>query len=899
MIENPRERLARQKERLQRLRDRARERYAGGAAGLQVASLISEMIDQFLIELLHETLTEWATEHAPDTPAESWVQQFSQDIAVVAIGGSGRGELAPFSDADILFLHRSQSRAELNECVAQVVRDCWDAGIKLGHSVRTVGDTLSSARQDPHLATSLVEARLLWGDERLVSQLTWKFRRQVQRGYAKFFTDCLAARDEERGQFGESDRQLEPDVKRSAGGLRDLHLIRWIGYACYGTPDPDLLRLEGALTQEDALALSAAHDLLMRVRTDLHFQAGKAQEILSRDEQLRLADLYDFEGTPGQRPVERFMQAFFKNSAAIADIANRFVARHRPRPFLSRIVQFLLTHRSNHFFLVGPEEISVASRRRAEVFGSLERMLNLFELSGLYSVQIAAPDVESVRQAAPKLPKKISDKSAKTFLSILGQTGHVGRLLRGMFSTGLLDLLVPAVTHARCLLQFNQYHAYTVDEHSLRAVEAAEKFAAMPGPIGAACRSIRPRHILHLALLLHDLGKGFEEDHSDLGRKIAEETAGRLGLPAALRELLMFLVQKHLNLSLVAFRRDLSDPKVIADFAREIGSPERLTMLYVVTACDMTAVGPGVWTDWKADLCTDLYDRTMLVLSGSRPEFRETERFLQVREEVAGLLAVPAGDETALMELEKRLRSFPAHYLNATAAPQVAADLRDLQELETRPVIVRSHFERGAYTGEYRVITRDRIGSGLFNKITGALTAKRLGILSASICTTVKGEVVDSFSVHDSDHTDEIPEFRIREVEQAISDVLLGKRTVESLFPRHSPFLKRSTPPVTAAEPPQAVIDNDSSDRCTVIDIFAHDQQGLLYTIASTLLELQLSVTLAKIGTHVDQVLDVFYVTDHDGGKIHDEARLRQIRETLVHRIENFSKQGLQTAVPA
>ena len=243
-----RDRLVQQKARLQTLRDQARERYAGGAPGLQVAALICEMTDRLVRELFEEAL-------APlDPPARESVRR---QTAIVAVGGTGRGELAPFSDVDLLFLHAARCGDSLFECVAQAVRDCWDAGLKLGHSVRTPANALATARSDPQFATALVEARLLWGDERLFQSFQSRFHRQIARNrYADFYREIVSARQAERAQFGESERQLEPDVKRSAGGLRDIHLIRWIGFARYGTTDIDLLRLEGALTRDDAQASS-------------------------------------------------------------------------------------------------------------------------------------------------------------------------------------------------------------------------------------------------------------------------------------------------------------------------------------------------------------------------------------------------------------------------------------------------------------------------------------------------------------------------------------------------------------------------------------------------------------------------------------------------------------------
>lgn len=881
------ERLARQKARLQSLRDQALERYRSGAPGLQVAALISEMTDRLLIEIFEETLQHF------DEPTR---QSIRQQTAIIAIGGSGRGELAPFSDADILFLHRGVTTRQFDDCVAQAVRDCWDAGIKLGHSVRTLSDTLAMARREPQFATALVEARLVWGSERLYERLKKKFYRKLVRLRRRaFFNSCLAAREVERDQFGATVQQLEPDIKRSAGGLRDIHLIRWIGFGCFGTTELDLLRLAGALSRDDAQMLAAAQEFLMRIRVEMHFAAGRAQEVLSREEQLRLADLYGYSGTGGQRGVERFMQAYFRHSTAVADICTRFVARHQIRSLVDHTVRFLFAHRSSRMFLVRLDEIDVISRYRATVCGDLEQLLDLYNLSGMYSLDLAPSLVEAIKLAVPALKPEISPRSAELFLAILKRVGRVGRVLRCMYATGVLELVIPDMSRVRCLLQFNQYHSFTVDEHSLRAVEAAESFGRGNGPVAATYQEISQQEILHLAMLLHDLGKGLEEDHSQVGLRIADSVADRLRLTHTQRELLVFLVHKHLVMAHLAFRRDLSDPDVLLRFSRDVGSPEQLRMLYVLTAADITAVGPGAWTDWKAELLTELYDRALLILSGRHQPFGERERMKRLREQVLEYLqntplATDAGFSAE--RIEEELAAFPVHYLTGTDPERIVEDLQSIRLLDQQPVIVNSRFVPDTNTVEYRVITRDQPGSGWFSKITGALTAKRLEILTAQICTRSDGIIADAFHVQDDDHVGPIPEFRIREIQTAIQDVLSGRLTVESLFQRHRRFVPAGERRRLSIEPTRVVLDSGSSERFTIVDIFAHDRPGLLYQIASTLLELNLSVSLAKIDTHVDQVLDVFYVTDRNGGKLQDEARLRHVQSVLTERIEEFDRTG-------
>jgi [protein-PII] uridylyltransferase len=393
--------------------------------------------------------------------------------------------------------------------------------------------------------------------------------------------------------------------------------------------------------------------------------------------------------------------------------------------------------------------------------------------------------------------------------------------------------------------------------------------------------------------------------------------AARLALSNHLSELLEFLVHKHLLMAHLAFRRDLSDVSMLMRFSRDVGSPEQLRMLFVLTACDMTAVGPGTWTNWKAELLADLFAGALQILSGAPPRFREAERVREIAERVFALLEGPASRSNAMARTlpagasapaasgpgeiawpDEQFASLPLHYLTATHPEQIARDIIAIRQLAPQENVVRGNYDPATTTVEYRIITRDTVGSGIFHKVTGVLTAKGLEILSANICTTAAGIVIDSFRVHDGDHAGPVPDFRLHEIEGAIDDVVSGRTSVEYLFERHRRRLRRESLPALR-DPTRVVIDNDSSERFTVIDVFAHDRRGLLYTIASLLLELGLSVSLAKISTHLDQVLDVFYVTDREGIKVRDDGRLSQIQHILSARIEEFETHGLAAGAAA
>jgi [protein-PII] uridylyltransferase len=871
------------RDRVAQARVQAQRRRTSGATGLQVAGLLSQLLDGFLRDVFEQSQSDQSAERS---------SELFRGAALLAVGGTGRGDIAPYSDADLLFLHSPQEPRAFSDCVSQTVRNYWDAGLQLGHSLHTVADAVRKARQDSQFATSLIEARLLCGSEGLFDELRQAFKKYVivaRNGH--FIEECIAAREKERITHGAVVQQLEPDVKRSLGGLRDLHLLRWVGFARYGTADYDSLVSQGGLSADDVRRLTAAHEFLTGVRIDLHFAAGRAQDVLSREDQLRLAEQRGIPGTAGQRPVERFMQQYFEHTTTIADISNRFVERHRRKPWTKVARDYVMSFRVDDIYRIGPETVEVAPRHQATVVASLEQVLQLALKAVLFRVRIAPPLIDLLKEHSKELCQQaVTPAAVKLFLQILGNPGTLGVVLRTLYEVGVLETILPPLRHTRCLLQFNQYHSYTVDEHTLRTIECAERLEHDTGPLGRAYREIHHKELLHLALLLHDAGKGFEEDHSEIGRRLAIETAEQFQLPDHQRDLLVFLVHQHLLMATLAFRRDTADPEVLLKFNHDVGSPDALSMLFVLTAADISAVGPATWNDWKAELLAGFYDRSMEWLSGQSHQLEEPVRRQQVLCDVLKI----AGKSLPKDELSLRLEPFPIHYLLSTPPVRIAADLQVLRQREPDDVHVESNYDPETGTVEYRVITSEAVGCGCFHKLTGVLSAKRMEILSAQICTSQDGIIVDSYRVRDYDHAGTVPDFRRDEIAAAIRRALRGELDVESLFrtrPRFSPSVLQG--PVSDL-PMRVVIDNETSDKYTVVDVFAHDRPGLLYHITRSLFELDLSVVLARISTHFDQVVDVFYVTDTHGGKIHESQRLTHIRDEMTRKLTEFEHAATQ-----
>lgn len=852
------------------------ERHARGASGLQVSSGLADLFEEVVRELFEAALAD-----LEDTGPEG----LRSEVALVAHGGFGRRDPAPYSDVDLMILHAPSAAARVTVLASRMLRDMCDARLLVGQSVRTPRQAWRLAREDPVIATSLVECRLIAGSEALFAYFEHGLRRLCRRRCGSLLSGIERARADERVQYGETVYLLEPNVKRSRGGLRDWQLIRWLGFVRYGTADLDGLCGLGCLAREDLRRLREAYEFLLRLRNEMHFSAGKANDVLNRAEQVRLAAWLGFHDTPALLAVEQFMREYFRRTGDISSVALRFAAGARPAPRFGELLSPLFSHQFERDFRIARQGISLTKQGRARVTSSLEQILRLADVANLYDKPIAHQTSEAVRAAVPRLSDELTPQAAARFLSLLSQPARLGELLRWLYDVGALELVIPHFRHARCLLQFNEYHRYTVDEHCLRAVEEAASLLRDSGPLGWEYARIKRKWLLHLALLLHDLGKGFPEDHCEVGRTIALEAAHRLHLSAADTEVLVFLVHKHLLMSHLAFRRDTNDEQLVVRFAVEVGSPETLQMLFVLTVADLAAVGPGVLNQWKVEVLLGLYQRAMAQLAADAPSPTAASSLAARREQILPLLNL-AGDRDWF---ERQLAALPASYLLNTPAERVAAELLELRTLAPGTARARARWLPETCTVEYQVDTWDDITPGVFHKLTGVLTGHGLQILSAEIHTLADGLVFDRFFVEDRDFNGEPPPERLSQVCRALEAVLTAPAATPSFRRIWRP--RAATRATLPAMPTQVRIDNSTSERFTIIDVFAADRMGLLYTIAREIFELGLSVSVAKIGTYLDQVVDVFYVTDKQGRKIEDQDFLHQIRSRLLEKVEAFQQQ--------
>lgn len=863
--------VQRAKQRLADGRAKLRRQHEEGSPGIQVCTLLADMLDYVILEIYETTLKELG-----QPPVQ-------HRIAVVPHGGYGRRDVAPFSDVDLMLLCSPEAVDEVIPLARRFTQYIYDSGLDLGFSLRTPKQACQLAFKDASVFTSLVESRYLAGSVRLYSRYFETFKRQTRHRTHALIAQIEEARAEEKQQFGDTVYLLRPNVKRTRGGLRDLQMVRWIGFARYREAEPTNLHRMGVLLSEDHNIMRSSYDYLLRLRNELHFHAGRTQDVLEKQEQLRLAEKCRYEGDEASLPVEQFMQKYFEATGEVRYRAAHFVDGAKQRTTLSTLLGTLFSRKMESVYRMGPRHISATRKGLAKVAGDLEEILQLMDLANHFDRRISHATWQTIREAMMEQPPQLTPNAARRFMSLMSQPYRLGALLRRLHQLRALDILVPPVTHARNRMQFNEYHKYTVDEHSFRAVEYVTALAKESHVAGRAYRKLENKAILHLAVLMHDFGKGFPQDHSELGAELAGETARRLGLSSDDTATLQFLILKHLRMAHLAFRHNLSDPSVIVPFAVEVGRLDWLRMLYVLTLADLAAVGPKVLNSWKFDLVTQLYYRTREQL-GSDPS-DPAERFEHHLEEE--VLALVKSDSDRVW-WRSHLEALPWSYYESRTSRQVYDELHRIKEqdpVHQRP-LAWGRFLPENNLIEYSICAADH--PGIFHRLTGALTAKGHHILRAEINTLPDGGLLDQFYVQDLDFSGQPPDERMAEVRAQLV------KTVEHSSdepPKFRRLWHGSEEPTQLSEMPTRVrIDNSTSAQHTIISVFTYDQMGLLYALTKKIYDLGLLVGFAKIGTHVDQVVDVFYVTDSQGQKLLGDELIERIRSELEDTVEQLQE---------
>lgn len=874
---------------LQERRDGLTQRLRDGASASEVVAGFTDLVDSVLIARYRNVLRQHVGDFAVGL----------QQCCLVAVGGYGRRELSPYSDIDVMVLYHDGGENVVQTLSKEVLHHLWDLGFQVGHSVRSIQDCLVVAEEDLAAKTALMESRFLTGGATVFQEFQRRFARRVLgHRVGSFIRDKVEERHREYAKFGETIYLLEPNIKKSKGGLRDLHLLQWVGMAKYQASTLLDLADRGILAHQDYAALVEAREFLWKVRAFLHLKAGRAQEILSFEEQVRLAKEFGFEDQSHLLAVEQFMQLYYQHTTGIYDRCMRLVNCSREQSWWNWVMTWLPRPLIKGLFSLSGTNLSIPQEKLLDVFHEPGRLLDLFKVSQEQGLTIDGRTLEEIHRHMETVSDEVfcTSSASQAFRNILSGPESVAQTLTLMHQARVLEKLVPAFGRVRGLMQFNQYHKYTVDEHSLFTVREVERIGRQEGIFHDVYQEILEKDILHLAALLHDIGKGLPDDHSEVGRDIARDIAARLQMNQQEANELEFLVYQHLLMANTAFRRDPYDDKVLLKFSRAVGTPELLKKLLILTAADIAAVGPDTLTKWKESLLIELYLRTLPEVSGGREAIEVTKDIKEIATEIFGLWKqqnvlgeVADGGQSSPDSLqfwvEEQLGKFPLRYLSGTPLDRMAAHLRALQQVPSASPLVESAYKDDLRVCEYTLIAQDHKTPGVFMNVTGALAALGLHVLDAQIMTRNDGIIFDSFFVDDPDFDGPPSEIKRQKVGRAIIDVLSGNESIKNLMKRnHRLSFERPFPVII--KPTEVQIDNETSDKFTIIDVFADDRQGLLWVIARTLFELELSIHAARIATRLDQVVDVFYVTESQGGKVQDGVACQKIQEILTKAVD-------------
>lgn len=856
-----------------------RAQHDSGSPGFQVCARTSELVDSVVLDLFRHALEVEAANSTSDSSSVTSPNYFP-GIALVAHGGYGRRDVAPFSDVDLMLLHSKGTEEQAARVARTLSQSVVDAGCQLGFSLRTAKQAYKLAWSDATVFSSLAESRLLVGDSAIYEDFMDRFRRGTRSRSQKLIRALEKARLDERRKYGETVFLLEPNIKRSRGGLRDVQLIRWIGFAQYGESDLERLAQLGHIAHEEYQNLRNAYQYLLRLRNQMHFEAGKPQDQLDRSLQMRLAEWRGYTGSEGILPVEQFMQEYFEHTGEVRYCSTHFAASAKSRSLFGNLAEHLVGIPIQRDYRMGWRHVWATRSGLERCKRDPAAVLELMAISARVAKPIEHRTWREIRTAMlNRKTREIDGVTIQRFWELLSNSSGLGEQLRRLHELRVLEQIIPAVAHSRCLLQFNQYHKYTVDAHCIRAVECVTHLENDTSLLGMMYTNLKNKAILHLALLVHDLGKGFAEDHSEVGRRIAEATADRLQLSAQEKETLAFLVHKHLLLAHTAFRYDLSDREAAVKFASVVGSSERLQLLLLLTYADLASVGPDVVNQWKIDLLLQLYYQTDAHFRDDKPSEGFRAQIATKRKSILEL--VPQELESNWWNAQ--IEALPIGYLMRTSPHVVIDEVAKLHKLDSQPCMAWGRYIEPQKAVEYTIATRQSGRPiGTFHRITGALSSQGMQIIAADIHTQ-PGEIAwDRFLVEDQEFEGRPPASRIDEVCKKISLSLDPKNVAPPSFPvkwsRQSPQSLKNL----QLQPTQVRFDNSTSEQHTIITLFAYDRRGLLYSVSKALFEMQLILHFAKISTHLDQVVDVFYVSDLNGKKIEESTRLYMIRQRLL-----------------
>ncbi|HYC03430.1 MAG TPA: [protein-PII] uridylyltransferase [Azospirillaceae bacterium] len=834
-----------------------------------------------LADMIIQALADFTLAHVFPTAGPTRGEQ----IAIAATGGYGRAELAPFSDVDLLFLLPYKRTPRVEQVVEYMLYLLWDLGWKVGHAVRSVDECLRQAQSDVTIRTSLLEARHLWGEPKLFAELKKRFGKEIVASTGSAFVEAkLAERDARHLKFCDSRYVLEPNVKEGKGGLRDLQTLFWIAKYVYQVEEVKELVSQGMLLKEEAQRFAKAQNFLWTARCHLHYLTGRQEDRLTFDVQGEMARRLAYTDHAGTSGVERFMKHYFLVAKDVGDLTRILCAtleQESRRPPRFNFLRRTFGRNELEGFSLDAGRLTIRDDRHFK-----ERpieMIRLFRVAQAHDLDIHPKALRAITRSLGGVgPKLRADADAnRLFLEILTSRRDPEITLRRMNEAGVLGRFLPDFGRVVAQMQYDMYHMFTVDEHTLFAmgilhqIEAGQLVDEVP-LASEVIHTVNSRRALYVALLLHDIAKGRGGDHSILGEKVAQKLCPRLGMTEEETETVAWLVRHHLAMSLIAFKRDLDDDKTIRDFVDLVKSPERLKLLLILTVADIRAVGPGRWNNWKATLLRQLYWRAEELMSGTIGADGRERRVAAAQEALKAELA-----DWDVGALEAHLsRGYPSYWLSFDPA-SLARHARMIARAEAdgAPLTIDTRLDPGRSVVEVTIYTADH--PGLFSRLAGALALAGADIVDARINTMTNGMALDVFSVHAAvGGTLDGPE-RLARLAASVEKTLSGGARLGPELAKRKPTLPSRTRVFRV--PPRVLIDNKASTGHTVVEVNGHDRPGLLYELTRALTQLNLQIASAKISTYGNAAVDVFYVKDVFGLKVTHEGKLAQIRAELLN----------------
>ncbi|PLK27461.1 [protein-PII] uridylyltransferase [Novosphingobium sp. TH158] len=843
------------------------------SAGNECATAQAFLVDQ-LVRVIHD--------HVVGDVYRASNRSTGERITVMAVGGYGRGEMAPHSDVDIGFLTPGKQTPWCEQVIEAILYFLWDLGLKVGHSSRSLDDMVRMGRSDLTIRTALLEGRYVWGDQDLFDEATRRFWAEVVAGTEReYVTDKLVERNERHKRLGDSRYVVEPNVKEGKGGLRDLHTLYWIGKYIHKVRSASELVDVGLLTATEYRAFKRAETFFWAVRCHLHTITNRAEDRLTFDLQREVAARMGFADRPGKSAVERFMQYFFLQAKRVGALSGLFLAQLDEQFARKQPKGLLAGFRARSRTLAGGWRVfggKIDTPSDDWFEKDPVRLIELFHLADTHRLEIHPSAMRRAARDAKLIDAAVrADPRANAlFLDLLTSRNDPETVLRWMNEADVFGRFVPDFGRVNAQMQFDMYHHYTVDEHTIRAIgllaqiERGERKEDHP----LATRllpQIRSRRVTYCAVLLHDIAKGRGGDHSVLGAEVARKLCPRFGLDAGETELVSWLVRHHLMMSDTAFRRDLADWKTITDFVEVVQSIENLRQLTLLTIVDIRAVGPTTWNSWKRQLLGDLYEASEERLRLGHAQHGRSERVARKKDKVRELL----GKQGKLVDsVGKQLGDA---YWIAEPEDIIAWNVRQLEASKGAALHVACEYYAARGATLVTVIAADH--PGLFYRIAGGIHLAGGNIIDARIHTAKNGVAVDNFLVQDPLGRPFSEGDQLKRIETMIADALANRvKLVPRLAAR--PLARPRAEAFTVR--PGVAFDNKASNRFTVIEVAARDRPALLNRLARALFEARLIVHSAHIATYGERAVDTFYVTDLLGEKLEHAGRIKEVEATLL-----------------